>query len=113
MTRWAPFVLQPLALACCALVGAAWPGPGYAKTLRLAIEHMAFADVPASAQVGDIIEWSNRDIVAHTITARDGSFDVVTLPGRMGRTVLRKAGKATFYCRYHPSMVGEIEIHPN
>jgi len=74
---------------------------------------MTFANVPASAQVGDAIEWSNRDIVAHTVTARDGSFDIVVLPGMTGRTVLRKAGKAMFYCRYHPSMVGKIDIRPD
>jgi len=72
---------------------------------------MAFADVPASARVGDTVEWSNRDIVAHTATARDECFDVVILPGKTGRTVLRKAGKTRFYCRYHPGMVGEIDVH--
>jgi plastocyanin len=108
----APAVLRSLTLAGCALVGMAWPGPGHAETLRLGIGSMAFADVPASARVGDTVEWSNQDIVAHTATARDGSFDVVILPGKTGRTVLRKAGKATFYCRYHPGMVGEINIRP-
>lgn len=92
---------------------AAWSGPGRAETLRLAIENMAFADVPNSVRVGDAIEWSNRDIVPHTVTARDGSFDVVIQPGKTGRTVLRKAGKAAFYCRYHPSMAGVIDIHPD
>jgi plastocyanin len=112
VTRRAPVALRLLTLACCALVGAAWPGPGRADTLRLGIGSMAFADVPASARVGDTVEWSNRDIVAHTATARDGSFDVVILPGKTGRTVLRKVGRATFYCRYHPSMAGKIDIRP-
>lgn len=108
----APAALRPLTLAGCALMGAAWPGPGRTETLRLDIGSMAFADVPASARVGDAIEWSNRDIVAHTVTARDGSFDIVILPGKTGRTVLRKAGRTTFYCRYHPSMAGKIDIRP-
>lgn len=73
---------------------------------------MAFADVPASARVGDVIEWSNRDIVPHTVTAQDGSFDVVVPPGKTGKTVLRKAGKTNFYCRYHPGMTGGIDIRP-
>ncbi len=112
MTRRTASARRPLALACCAIVVAAWPGPGHAETLRLTIENMTFADVPASARVGDTIEWSNRDIVAHTVTARDGSFDVVILPSKAGRTVLRKAGRTTFYCRYHPSMAGRIDIRP-
>ncbi len=113
MTRRQASARRPLALAYCALVVAAWPGPGHAETLRLTIENMAFADALASARVGDTIEWSNLDIVAHTVTARDGSFDIVILPGKTGRTVLRKAGKATFYCRYHSSMAGKIDIRPD
>lgn len=71
---------------------------------------MAFADVDASVQVGDVIEWSNQDIVPHTVTAQDGSFDVVVQPGKTGSVVLRGAGTVAFYCRYHPSMTGLIGI---
>jgi plastocyanin len=105
-------VLTRLVLACCAFLVAVWPGFAHAATLRLAIESMAFPNVPASAQVGDVIEWSNRDIVPHTVTAQDGSFDVVIPPGESGSTVFRNVGTETFYCRYHPSMTGVIGIRP-
>jgi len=89
---------------------AVWPRLGHAATLRLAIENMIFAGLPTSARVGDAIEWSNRDIVPHTVTARDGSFDVAIRPGKTGVTVFRTPGKAAFYCRFHPTMVGAIDI---
>ena len=109
---WRPIVAALGVAALGASLGAAWPAPVHAATLHAAIADLAFVEVPASARVGDVIEWSNRDIVAHTATARDGSFDVVILPGKTGRTVLRKPGRVALYCRYHPSMTGAIDIRP-
>lgn len=102
--------LEMLALVLCVLVFAASPEPAGAETLHIAISDMAFGNSPVAAHVGDVIEWSNRDFVAHTATARDGSFDVVIPPGETGRTALRHAGQTPFYCRYHPTMTGVIDV---
>jgi plastocyanin len=83
-----------------------------AKTLHVTIDKVAFGDMPARAHVGDTVEWWNRDFVAHTATARDGSFDVDLMPGKSGLAVLKRPGKAPFFCRYHPTMVGEIDVAP-
>jgi plastocyanin len=98
-------------VSCIAAI-AAWPSLGQAATLRLAIENMAFAELPTSARVGDAIEWFNQDVVPHTVTARDGSFDIIILPGKTGVTTVRTPGRMAFYCRYHPTMVGKIDVHP-
>jgi plastocyanin len=103
-------VLLRLGQACCVFLIAASPGFVHAAILQLVIENMAFSNVTASAQVGDVVEWSNRDIVPHTVTARDGSFDIVVLPGKTGSIALQKVGTVAFYCRYHPSMTGVIGI---
>ncbi len=100
------------AVAAYVLAVATWPRPGHAATLRLAIENMAFTGLPSATRVGDTIEWSNRDIVPHTVTARDGSFDTVIPPGETGLIAFRKPGKVAFCCRYHPTMVGVIDIRP-
>lgn len=101
-----------LLLAVCALVVAPSPGATRAETLRVTIENMVFRDVPAAAHVGDVVEWSNEDFVAHTATARDHGFDAVIPPGKTGRTVLRIPGKVRFFCRFHPTMTGEIDVSP-
>lgn len=98
-------------LAACALVVAA-AAPARARTIPVVIEGMAFGLAPVAAHVGDVIEWSNRDFVAHTATARDGSFDVAIAPGKVGRTTLRHVGPTPFYCRYHPNMTGLIDVSP-
>ena len=78
----------------------------------MVIENVAFVAVPADAHVGDVVEWSNKDFVAHTATARDGSFDVNILPGKSVNTMLRRPGRIAFYCRYHPAMTGELNVSP-
>jgi plastocyanin len=98
------------ALVTCALLSSPSMLQASAKTLHVTIDKVAFGDIPADAQVGDTVEWSNRDFVAHTATARDRSFDVDLMPGKTGLAVLRHSGKIRFYCRYHPTMVGEINV---
>lgn len=88
------------------------PGSTRAETLHVVIKNMAFTDMPKAARVGDVVEWSNEDFVAHTATARDHGFDAVIAPGKTGRTVLRTPGTVRFFCRFHPTMTGEIDVAP-
>ena len=57
----------------------------------------------ASAKVGDTIEWINKDIFAHTATARNGDWDVTMPPKKTVTLVLKKAGTIDYYCRFHPN----------
>lgn len=96
------------------LLGAANPfaGVAFAKTVRVEITGLAYVPAAVDAQVGDAIEWVNKDFVAHTATARNGEFDVQLAPHVSGKTIVKTAGKAPYYCRYHPNMKGEITIAP-
>ncbi|KPK22349.1 MAG: hypothetical protein AMJ70_06220 [Dehalococcoidia bacterium SG8_51_3] len=61
--------------------------------------------------VGTIVVWYNNDSVAHTITARDNSFDSGDLsPGDTFQYTFEQSGTLEYYCRIHPSMVGKIII---
>lgn len=92
------------ALACSASAV-----PARAETLHRVIDKLSFGAQPIEAHVGDVIEWSNQDFVAHTVTAKDGSFDVSLFPGKLGRTTVTHAGKIPIYCRFHPNMTAEID----
>ncbi len=96
-------------LAVCAVVLAASPRPGYAETLHRVIDKMSFGAPVIAAHVGDVIEWSNHDFVAHTVTAKDGTFDVSIPPGKTALITVRHAGTIPFYCRFHPTMTGTID----
>jgi plastocyanin len=95
-----------------ALIVAATAVPVHAATIRIVIENLVFAPAEVSAKKGDIIEWVNRDVFAHTATARNGDFDVMLPPKKTVTTVLRKTGTVDYYCRYHPNMKGVLTIAP-
>lgn len=81
-----------------------------AKTYTIVIDKMKFGAVPPGLHAGDTILWVNHDIFRHTATARDGSFDVDLLPGKSGRTVLKRTGTVSFWCKFHPGMKGQLII---
>lgn len=84
--------------------------PAAAGVVHVDMKGIGFTPPKISAKVGDTIEWANHDFVLHSATARDRSFDVNVTANKSGRTVLKKAGKIAYYCRYHPNMTGEIDV---
>src|SRR5262245_40106699 len=48
-----------------------------AETIQVKMEKLGFVPTEITAHVGDTIEWVNSDFVAHTATARDGSWDIL------------------------------------
>jgi len=83
-------------------------GSARAETIQVKIEKLAFMPSQVAAHVGDTIEWVNADFVAHTATARNGSFDVMIPPSTTVRTVLKADGAVDYYCKFHPNMTGRI-----
>ncbi len=60
---------------------------------------------------GDTIVWKNEDIIPHTATARDGSWDSKSIDaGASWRYVADKSGRYSYYCVFHPNMQGTIEV---
>ena len=60
---------------------------------------------------GDTITWINYDIVPHTVTADDESWDsgLVNAQGQW-QIVVKADMNATYFCRYHPSMTAGLRI---
>jgi plastocyanin len=102
--------LMLLSPAVASGAGAASHATPSARTFTVTLEQMKFGAMPANAHVGDRIVWDNKDVVKHTATARDGSFDV-DLPAQSQKTLtLRKAGTVQVYCRYHPTMKAVLKV---
>ena len=85
-------------------------GSAHAAVIQIKIENLGFAPAQVSAQVGDTIEWTNADFVAHTATARDGTFDFMLPSNATGTVVLKTAGTIDYYCRVHPNMTAQITV---
>jgi plastocyanin len=85
-------------------------GSARAETIQVKIEKLAFMPSQVTVHVGDTIEWVNADFIAHTATARDGTWEVVVPPGATARVVLETDGTENYFCRFHPNMTGQITI---
>lgn len=86
--------------------------PAHAETIVITMENLEIAPADVSAKVGDTIEWINKDVFAHTATARNGDFDVTLPPKKSATSVLKKAGAIDYYCRYHPNMKATLRVEP-
>ena len=100
-------ILGRLLLLVSMMAGAATAD---AETVRVEVNKLIFTPAEIKVHVGDTIEWVNSDFVAHSATARDGSFDVMLEPGKSGRSTVQKVGAADYYCRFHPNMTGRIAV---
>jgi plastocyanin len=97
---------KPYLLAAC--VVAAFAAPTAAETIHIEMQNLGYRTV--SARVGDTVEWANGDFLAHTATARSKEWDVMLLPKKTGRIVLKRLGDIEYYCRFHPNMIGRISV---
>ena len=95
-----------------ALALAVFAVPAHAATIQIVMQDLVFAPAEVSAKVGDSIEWVNKDVFAHTATARNGDFDVNLPPKKSVTSVLNKAGTVEYYCRFHPNMKAVLKIAP-
>jgi plastocyanin len=82
------------------------------KVHRVDMKAVDFEPRQITVRAGDTVEWTNSDIVAHTATAGDRSWDVNAAPRQVGRMVMKAAGTVSYFCRYHPNMRGEIVVLP-
>ena len=95
-----------------ALLSGMMAAPAHAATIQITLDNMVFAPAEVSAKVGDTVEWINKDVLAHSATARNGDFDVITPPKKTVTSVLKKAGAVEYYCRFHPNMKAVLRIEP-
>lgn len=106
--------LRAALVAVCALVLLGHPVVAQQpKTHKIDISAFKYLPELLSVRVGDTIAFANKDLVPHTATAQDGSWDSGELRGS-AETSQRfdKAGRFVYICRYHPAMQGVVEVKP-
>jgi plastocyanin len=99
-------------IALATLLLAAACVPARAATIEITMQNLEISPTVVSAKVGDTIEWTNKDVLLHSATARNGDFDVNLPPKKTGSVVLKKVGTVDYYCRYHPNMKATIDVAP-
>lgn len=84
-----------------------------AGATRHVVEMARFAYQPVHVEVapGDTVEWLNRELVPHTATARDGTWDSGGIEeGARWSWVATTRDTIDYVCAYHPSMRGRIVV---
>ena len=105
-------LLGRLRLIVCVSTLLAMVVPAHAATITITMENLVISPAEATARVGDTLELVNKDVLAHTATARNGDFDVTMPPKKTVTYVIKKAGAVDYYCRFHPNMKATLKIEP-
>lgn len=73
------------------------------------IKDLAFFPSTLSVRVGDTVTWVNQDVVPHTATATDASWDSGEIAANGStETVVKEGMSSAYFCRFHPVMTGEL-----
>lgn len=93
------------------LIGFAIAQKAASHTHAVVIHNFAFQPAELTVNVGDTVVWKNTDVVSHTVTSADGSFDSGEIkPGKSWRLVAKKAGVFAYACSPHPNMRGALTV---
>ncbi|GAB4517674.1 MAG: hypothetical protein Kow00133_02180 [Amphiplicatus sp.] len=91
-----------LACACA-------PQTGEAETHIVEMRGLEFIPAEIDVAAGDTVTWVNADVMPHTATAADGSWDSGTMEaGDEWSLVIETAGALDYVCAFHPTMTGVI-----
>ena len=79
----------------------------------------SYSPNPIQIEKGQTITWYNGDTISHTVTSgNDGDKDAgeafdsnAIIPNQYYSLTFDDSGTYNYYCIYHPSMVGQIEVH--
>ncbi len=70
-----------------------------------------FRPTTITINVGDTVTWRNTDDVPRTSTQDDGVWDSGNLnPGDEFSFTFEEAGTYSYFCRYHPGVVGTVVV---
>ncbi len=74
--------------------------------------NMSFQPTPGAVHVGQTVAWHNSDVITHTSTADNGTWDTGGVsPGSTSAPVkMTTAGSFNYHCNIHPVMVSTLNI---
>lgn len=107
------------ALSCrpglLALLSTASASPALAgNATEILIAKLAFSPAEVTVHVGDTVEWTNNDFVAHTATTMESAdgpgWDVMIPANETAALQLVQVGTIEYYCRFHPGMKARIIV---
>ena len=87
------------------------PLPPAPQTFDVDIRNFIFTLTTTTIKIGDSVRWTNFDVVTHTATADDGSFDTGILNKGESKTIsFNTSGTYSYHCTPHPWMKAKIIV---
>ena len=78
----------------------------------VSIANMAFNPKGITVKAGTTVTWTNNDVMTHTVTADNDSFNSGNIPsGSVFSFTFSTAGVFNYHCSIHPSMTGTITVN--
>lgn len=78
---------------------------------RVVISQFDYSPKILNARQGDTITWLNEDIVPHTATADNLSWDTGEIkPGESNSLLVADTFNTNYFCTYHPMMKASIRL---
>jgi plastocyanin len=74
------------------------------------IDNLAFTPAALNLKTGQQVTWTNKQDIAHTVTADGGAFDHQMPPGATFSFTFDKAGSFPYHCTIHRSMTATIQV---
>ena len=75
----------------------------------MTVDRLVFEPAEIEVRVGETVEWTNRDRIAHSATVK-GGWEVMIPPGKVATRVVEAGDTVDYYCRFHPNMKGRIVV---
>ena len=78
---------------------------------KVRIQSMQFSPNTLVIKAGDSVVFENRDVMEHTATAKDDSWDTGNLrKGKSATITFETKGEFNYICRWHGGMRGKIRV---
>ena len=100
---------RALLLAGGAVLAGASAARAHNGTVHVTIDRLVFEPAEIEVRVGETVEWTNRDRIAHSATVK-GGWEVMIPPGKVATRVVEAGDTVDYYCRFHPNMKGRIVV---
>ncbi len=100
-------------ILCSNATAAAEPAAATPAARTIHIKNFLFAPATATIHSGDAVTFVNDDDEAHTVTAKDKSFDSAGMDaGSRWQHTFRQTGSFTYFCELHPYMTATLVVLP-
>ncbi len=84
------------------------------ETVNVPIKRFGYLPRRVRIRAGQAVRWTDMDRAPHTATAEQhaaGPFETGRVrSGRSATVVFHTPGRYPYYCRFHPFMVGTVEV---